>query len=120
MTNGEQPGEISKLANISCSVYKYNMTNLLYLLLAFALLLLNAFFVAAEFGMVKLRGTRILAIKDMYGIRGHILYQIHQQLDAYLSACQLGITLASLGLGWIGEPAFAYLFEPLFTLVGIH
>lgn len=81
---------------------------------------MNAFFVAAEFGMVKLRHTRVAAIKEEYGIRGKILSQVHHQLDAYLSACQLGITLASLGLGWVGEPAFAELLEPIFSLLGIH
>lgn len=88
-------------------------------LLAFALVLLNAFFVAAEFGMVKLRATRVEAIKEDFGLRGKILFHIHQHLDAYLSACQLGITFASLGLGWIGEPAFAYLIEPVLVFVGI-
>ena len=45
---------------------------------------------------------------------------MHNQLDAYLSACQLGITLASLGLGWVGEPAFAHLLEPLLAGIGIQ
>ncbi|MGQ3890803.1 hemolysin family protein [Legionella sp. CNM-4043-24] len=95
------------------------MYSLMLIFLALFLVLLNAFFVAAEFSMVKLRATRIEAIKEHYGLRGRILEQVHGQLDAYLSACQLGITLASLGLGWIGEPAFASLLEPLFHLVGI-
>ncbi|MCC5790982.1 MAG: HlyC/CorC family transporter [Legionellaceae bacterium] len=95
------------------------MTNFLLIMLAFALVLLNAFFVAAEFGMVKLRPTRVAAIKQRYGLRGRILSQVHQHLDAYLSACQLGITFASLGLGWIGEPAFVHLFEPVFQFLGI-
>lgn len=94
--------------------------NILLVLLAFALVLLNAFFVAAEFGMVKLRSTRVEAIRSSYGLRGTILFQVHQHLDAYLSACQLGITFASLGLGWIGEPAFAYLIEPFLIFVGIN
>jgi len=89
------------------------MINLFLILLALLLVLLNGFFVAAEFGMVKLRHTRIAAIKKQYGLRGRILGDVHQNLDAYLSACQLGITLASLGLGWIGEPAIAALLEPL-------
>lgn len=75
---------------------------------------------AAEFGMVKLRATRVEAIKASYGLRGKILFHVHQHLDAYLSACQLGITFASLGLGWIGEPAFAHLMEPLLILVGVN
>jgi CBS domain containing-hemolysin-like protein len=95
------------------------MTNLLLLLLAILLVFCNAFFVAAEFGMVKLRHTRIAAIKKKYGLRGKILAHVHKHLDSYLSACQLGITLASLGLGWIGEPAFAHILEPFFKFVGI-
>lgn len=90
------------------------MYSLFSLLSAFALVFANAFFVAAEFGMVKLRYTRVSSIKKMYGVRGKILATIHKHLDAYLSACQLGITLASLGLGWIGEPAFERLLEPIF------
>lgn len=95
------------------------INNILLVWLALALVLVNAFFVAAEFGMVKLRATRVEAIKNSYGLRGKILFHVHQHLDAYLSACQLGITFASLGLGWIGEPAFAYLVEPVLNLIGI-
>ena len=88
-------------------------------LFAFFLVLLNGFFVAAEFAMVKLRSTKVEAIASQHGWRGHILRTVHRQLDAYLSACQLGITLASLGLGWVGEPAFAHLLEPLFAALGV-
>ena len=96
------------------------MINFIWVLAALFLLLCNAFFVAVEFGMVRLRSTRVSTIKDIRGLRGRILFTVHQHLDAYLSACQLGITLASLGLGWIGEPAFTYLFMPLFRVLGIH
>lgn len=96
------------------------MVTTFYISMAFFLVLLNAFFVAAEFGMVKLRNTRVQAIESTYGLRGRILAQVHHHLDAYLSACQLGITLASLGLGWIGEPAFAYLLEPIFQLIDLR
>ncbi|WP_120997836.1 HlyC/CorC family transporter [Stutzerimonas urumqiensis] len=89
------------------------------ILFALFLVLLNGFFVAAEFAMVKLRATKVEAIAAEHGWRGHILRTVHNQLDAYLSACQLGITLASLGLGWVGEPAFAHLLEPLLALIGI-
>ena len=91
------------------------------LLIAFALflVLLNGFFVAAEFAMVKLRHTRVTELKASKGWRGSILARVHGHLDAYLSACQLGITLASLGLGWVGEPAFAHLLEPLFASLGV-
>lgn len=93
--------------------------NLLLIVIAFLLVVLNGFFVAAEFGLVKLRQTRVRAIAKNYGWRGKILAKVHGDLDAYLSACQLGITLASLGLGWIGEPAFAQLIEPFMTYAGI-
>src|SRR5690606_38602333 len=89
-------------------------------LFAFFLVLLNGFFVAAEFAMVKLRSTKVEAIASQHGWRGKILRTVHHQLDAYLSACQLGITLASLGLGWVGEPAFAHLLEPVFEALGVE
>lgn len=89
-------------------------------LFALFLVLLNGFFVAAEFAMVKLRATRVESIADQHGWRGSILRTVHNQLDAYLSACQLGITLASLGLGWVGEPAFAHLLGPLLSAVGVE
>lgn len=90
------------------------------ILFALFLVLLNGFFVAAEFAMVKLRATKVEAIAKEHGWRGHILRKVHSQLDAYLSACQLGITLASLGLGWVGEPAFAHLLEPVLAAVGVQ
>lgn len=96
------------------------MTTLGLVLIGFGLVLLNAFFVAAEFGMVKLRQTRVTTLKQEYPWRGNIVAKVHQQLDAYLSACQLGITLASLGLGWVGEPAFANLLSPLLYLIGLN
>lgn len=95
------------------------MQNVLFVVLALVLVALNGFFVAAEFGIVTLRKTRVRAIAKTGGLRGRILYKVHSQLDAYLSACQLGITLASLGLGWVGEPAFARILEPLFALAGV-
>src|ERR1700712_1237520 len=96
------------------------MNNVLLVILALFLVALNGFFVAAEFGIVTLRKTRIRAIAKTSGLRGRILAKVHGQLDAYLSACQLGITLASLGLGWVGEPAFAKLLEGVFTAIGIE
>ena len=94
-------------------------SSLLLLVAALFLVFLNGFFVAAEFGLVKLRATRVKALAKTLGWRGRVLARVHGDLDAYLSACQLGITLASLGLGWIGEPAFARLIEPIFALFGI-
>jgi CBS domain containing-hemolysin-like protein len=95
-------------------------TQLGLILASFALVLLNGFFVAAEFAMVKLRRTRVDALQDIAGWRGAVLARVHANLDSYLSACQLGITLASLGLGWIGEPAFARLVEPFFFWAGLE
>jgi CBS domain containing-hemolysin-like protein len=96
------------------------LDNILYIVAAISLVLLNGFFVAAEFGLVKLRATRVRSLAKVGGLRGRLLVAVHQNLDAYLSACQLGITLASLGLGWVGEPAFAQILEPLLTAIGIE
>ncbi|HEU4663140.1 MAG TPA: hemolysin family protein [Dokdonella sp.] len=95
------------------------LQNLLYVGAALLLVLLNGFFVAAEFALVKLRQTQAATLAAGHGWRGRLLADVHGRLDAYLSACQLGITLASLGLGWIGEPAFARLLEPLFARLGV-
>lgn len=86
---------------------------------ALLLVFLNGFFVAVEFSLVKLRQTRLKSIEQNNGWRGRILVKVHGKLDTYLSACQLGVTLASLGLGWIGEPAFAGLLTPLFDTLQI-
>ncbi|MEN9865595.1 MAG: hypothetical protein RL748_1185 [Pseudomonadota bacterium] len=94
------------------------MSTLFFIFAALVLVALNGFFVAAEFSLVKLRQTRVRAIVKTHGFAGRILGKVHGSLDAYLSACQLGITLASLGLGWIGEPAFSRLLAPLFTAIG--
>lgn len=96
------------------------MIQVVALIGALLLVALNGFFVAAEFGLVKLRQTRVQTLAEKHGLRGKLLAKVHGRLDAYLSACQLGITLASLGLGWIGEPAFAELLNPLFHLLGIE
>ena len=95
------------------------MLSKIYIIFAFGLIFLNAFFVASEFAMVRLRATKVESIKDQAGWSGIILAKIHVQLDAYLSACQLGITLASLGLGWIGEPAFANVFSSFLKILHI-
>lgn len=93
------------------------MGNLYLTLLALALVLLNGFFVAAEFALVKLRRTQVDALAAAHGFRGRVVRTVRSNLDAYLSACQLGITLASLGLGWVGEPAFARMLDgPLMKL----
>ena len=75
--------------------------------------ILNGFFVAAEFALVKLRPAQLEPLVAKGNSRAKIASHMVSHLDAYLSACQLGITLASLALGWVGEPAFAWLLEPI-------
>jgi CBS domain containing-hemolysin-like protein len=92
----------------------------LFLALAFGLVLLNAFFVAAEFAMVRVRATRMMALAEAGHLRARVAAAMQRRLGAFLSATQLGITLASLGLGWIGEPAFAHLLAGVFATLGIE
>lgn len=94
------------------------MKDLLYIFLALTLVALNAFFVATEFAIVRVRTTRIDELVAKGVRRAAATRAVLSDLNAYLSACQLGITLASLGLGWIGEPAFAHLLEPVFAGLG--
>jgi CBS domain containing-hemolysin-like protein len=89
--------------------------NVWYLVLAFFFVLANGFFVAAEFAIVKVRTTQLTELADAGSSRAKMARRLTRKLDAYLSATQLGITLASLALGWIGEPAFHHLIQPLFT-----
>ena len=77
------------------------------------LVLFNAFFVVSEFAIVKIRRTKLEELVGNGNKRAAIALKITEHLDSYLSAIQLGITLASLGLGWIGEPAVARLFSDL-------
>ena len=84
------------------------------ILSVFFLVGMNGFFVAAEFALVKIRGTQLQPLVAKDHRRAKIAHSIIDNLDAFLSACQLGITLASLALGWIGEPIFETLLEPVF------
>ena len=86
-----------------------------YLVLAFLFVLANGFFVAAEFAIVKVRSTQLTELAEQGSIRARMARKLTRHLDAYLSATQLGITLSSLALGWIGEPAFHHLLQPLFA-----
>src|ERR1700733_2663212 len=87
------------------------MTTLLYGLATLLLVLLNACFVASEFAIVKIRPTRLEQLVREGDPRAGLALDIARHLDEYLSTAQLGVTLASLGLGWIGEPAIARMFE---------
>ncbi len=93
---------------------------LLFLALAVILILLNGFFVAAEFALVKVRISRIEQLARDGRMFASTARWLATRLDESLSACQLGITMASLALGWVGEPAFARLIEPALGFVGIH
>lgn len=95
------------------------MYNIGMLALALLLVLLNGLFVAAEFSFVKVRRTQLELLAQRDNKKAKLaLFGVHH-LDAYLSVCQLGITLASLGLGWLGEPAVAHLLTPLFQWLSI-
>lgn len=91
----------------------------LKLLAIFVLVALNGFFVAAEFALVKVRGSQLDPLADEGDRTAALARHISCNLEAYLSACQLGITLASLGLGWIGEPFLANMIAPAFAKVGV-
>ncbi|MGV3754507.1 MAG: hemolysin family protein, partial [Verrucomicrobiota bacterium] len=77
------------------------------------LVFLNGFFVAAEFAIVKIRDTQLIAMEEKGNRRAIVARRVVKNLDASLSATQLGITLASLGLGWFAEPIFAALLAPV-------
>ena len=91
----------------------------LSLVLVVVFLAMNAFFVIAEFAMVRVRPSQIeMAVEA--GKPGAVAAQrVTGNVNAYLSACQLGITLASLALGWLGEPAFSALIRPLLEPIGM-
>jgi magnesium and cobalt exporter, CNNM family len=94
--------------------------SLLFEVIVVLLLVLgNAFFVAAEFAIVKVRSTQFLPLAKKENRRAKIAVKVISNLDEYLSASQLGITMTSLGLGWIGEPVTARILSPIFSLLGV-
>lgn len=95
------------------------MTIGLGLLLACLFVLMNGFFVAAEFAVVKVRRTRMDELANQGSRAAKLVLFILDRLDEYLSACQLGITLASIALGWIGEPVMESLLKPAFEWLGV-
>jgi len=92
----------------------------LRILAVLVLVLVNAFFVASEFALVKVRDTQLSPLVLRGNRRARVATFILERLDAFLSAAQLGITLASLGLGWIGEPVFIAILNPLFHSLNIE
>ncbi len=92
------------------------LTYVLVRVLAVLLLVaLNAFFVAAEFALVSVRDTRIQQLIEARRIGARTVQKLHQRMGQLLGGVQLGVTLASLGLGWVGEPALAALFLKPFS-----
>jgi CBS domain containing-hemolysin-like protein len=87
------------------------MVTLLYIGLVFFLVLANGFFVASEFALVGVRRSRVQTLAASGNSKAQRLLNLLDNLNAYISATQLGITMASLALGWIGEPVFAHLLE---------
>jgi len=81
---------------------------------------LNGFFVACEFAIIKVRASQLDELVEEGDARARFVKYIRSHLDTYLSATQLGITLASLALGWLGEEFLAHLIEPFFALANIH
>lgn len=94
------------------------LPSLLSIGLILVLVLLNGFFVAAEYAMVKIRGGRVDTLVEEGHRNALAARRIINHLDAYMSACQLGITLASLGLGWLAQPVVGHLLQPLFDWMG--
>ncbi|HZS04972.1 MAG TPA: hemolysin family protein [Blastocatellia bacterium] len=87
------------------------MITALYILIVFLLVVANGFFVASEFALVGMRRTRIETLAAKGNRRARLLLELLGDLNTYISATQLGITMASLALGWVGEPVFAHLLE---------
>ncbi len=92
---------------------------LISLLAAFLLLAANAFYVAAEFALVKARGFRIDTFAEENRFGAALTQRMLKNVEAYLACCQLGITMASLGLGWVGEPTVAAIVRPLLEPIGL-
>jgi CBS domain containing-hemolysin-like protein len=84
------------------------------LFLVFLLIAFNAFFVLAEFSLVASNELKLKRIKF------NLPYKQYKNLDHYLATCQVGITLASLILGWLAEPTFSFIIEKIFNIFGIH
>jgi CBS domain containing-hemolysin-like protein len=107
------PAALAALPAAGAAEHPFALSTGSALLLAFVLVLLNGLFVAAEFALVKVRPTQIEPAAQEGHRRAKMVRHMLRHLDRYLSATQLGVTLASLGLGWVGEPAFAGLVRPV-------
>src|SRR4029079_15210346 len=93
---------------------EHTLTEILWRLAGvLALVFANGFFVAAEFSIVTVRKTRIDQLIAEGNKRAHAVRRAVTDPDGYIAATQLGITMASIGLGWIGEPALASMVQPI-------
>jgi CBS domain containing-hemolysin-like protein len=99
------------VGSAGCRKMAVNMTSALNVLVVILLVVANGFFVASEFALVGVRRSRVVSLAEAGDRRAQRLLGLIDNLNAYISATQLGITLASLALGWIGEPAIAHLLE---------
>ena len=107
----------NKIWNVAVDIALFRMENasmtnsIIYLLLVVLLVAANGFFVAAEFSLVSVRRSRVVSLVENGDARAVTLLGLLDNLNSYISATQLGITMASLALGWIGEPALSQLLE---------
>ncbi|SFL68740.1 Hemolysin, contains CBS domains [Gracilibacillus orientalis] len=88
------------------------------LIIVAILIILTAFFVASEFAIVKIRKSRVRSLVKQGKAGAKSAEKVTNSLDGYLAACQLGITVTALGIGWLGEPAIAQLLHPVFESLG--
>jgi CBS domain containing-hemolysin-like protein len=100
-----------------CTVVNLEAFNLF---MVAALIAISGFFVAAEFAIIRVRSSRVEQLIAEGSKRAVAAKKIIDHLDEYLSACQLGITLTSLGLGWLGEPTVEHLLHPLFEKMNLN
>lgn len=101
------------MAHHAITTEKMMPADILGILAVLALVLANGFFVAAEFALVAVRKSRVTELVAAGRMNAAVLQRALDHLDAHLAATQLGITISSLALGWIGEPALAHLIQPL-------
>lgn len=95
------------------------MNILIDIIIVFLLVFMNGFFVAAEFAMVKVRKSRVETLVIEGNTNAKHTLKVVNDLNSYLSGCQLGITLASLGLGWVGEPALSNMLSPFLNMFNL-
>jgi CBS domain containing-hemolysin-like protein len=112
--------QILPLADVPVTHWDPPMVIIGKLALIAALVGLNGFFVACEFSIIKVRASQLDTLVEEGDSRAKLAKYIRSHLDAYLSATQLGVTVASLALGWVGEEFLAHLIEPFFALANIH